>query len=99
MNTILTFLKQLDKQLHMLGCFALMMMLGYWLAPSQGLIHSVAIAAAVTLSIGACKEWYDYKHPLTHTADWFDFLADSIGVAAGSLVLLAPLACSYLRAY
>ena len=48
--------------------------------------HVVAVLAV--LLIGVLKEWYDYKHPQTHTADWFDFIADVIGVVAALTVSL-----------
>lgn len=99
MNTILTFLKALDKQLHMMGCCILTVTLGYWLTPSFGLMPAAFLAAALTAIVGACKEWYDYKHPLTHTADIMDFAADAIGVSVGSFVLLAPMVLTILKAH
>lgn len=98
MQTSLTFLKQLDKQLHMAVCFGLTMALGYLLLMPLSLLVAVALAALVVLAVGFGKEVYDKQHPLTHTADWLDFLADAIGVAAASLVLLAPMIFPLLKA-
>lgn len=98
MTTILTFLKQLDKLVHLLGCFGLTMTLGYLLTPSQGLPLAVAVSAFIVTLIGALKEAYDKQHPLTHTADIMDFLADVIGVSGACLVLLAPLILALLKA-
>jgi VanZ family protein len=89
MSKLFTFLKQLDKQLHILGSFSLTVTLGYLLIPF-GLLTAIAFAAAIVLLIGVGKEVYDYKHPLSHTADPLDFLADVIGVVVATLVLLAP---------
>lgn len=91
MAAILTFLNQADKQRHLEICFGLTMALGYLLLMPLPLLIAVALAALVVLVIGFGKEIYDKRHPLTHTADWLDFLADAIGVAGACLVLLAPL--------
>lgn len=92
---VLTFLKQSDKQRHIEVCFGLTMALGYLLLIPLSLLVAVALAALVVLAVGFGKEVYDKQHPLTHTADWFDFLADTLGVACACLVLLAPLIYSY----
>ena len=33
--------------------------------------------------IGGAKEWYDARHPGSHSADWGDIAADAVGAAAG----------------
>lgn len=43
-------------------------------------------AGGFTLSLGALKEYYDYKHPLTHTASWKDFTVDALGMGTGLLL-------------
>jgi hypothetical protein len=81
---------QLDKIAHALACYAAVM--------TFVLAMPLLYAVIITLVVGAGKEWYDHKHPFTHTADPLDFLADAIGVAAASLVLLAPLIFTLLKA-
>lgn len=85
MNTILIFLKQSDKQMHALGCYCLTLTLL--------LVLPLLWAAPIVLTIGFAKErFFDWYFPLTHTADWFDFLADAIGVGLASLAFtVAPL--------
>ena len=80
MDFILTFIKQSDKQMHMLGCYALTLTLALFTLPLY--------AAAIAFAIGFAKELYDYRHPLTHTADSADLLADTIGITAALLPLL-----------
>lgn len=76
---MINFLKQSDKQLHMLGCFILTSLLL--------LVLPMLWAAPIVLFVGFAKErLYDWYHPLTHTADWFDVLADAIGMAVACAV-------------
>jgi hypothetical protein len=60
----------LDKQGHFFAGYAIA-------ATAFPITHlgSLAIVAAVA----TLKEWYDFKHPLVHTADVYDFIATSIG--------------------
>lgn len=89
MTTILNFVKQLDKLLHILMCFGLTLALALVLPPQY--------AVVIVLLLGAAKEIYDYRYPLTHTADVMDFVADVVGIAAASAcVLLAPVLLAYL---
>lgn len=37
--------------------------------------RNIWFAAGAAVVAGAAKEFYDAKHPLTHTADFMDFLA------------------------
>ena len=39
-----------------------------------------------SLSVGALKEYYDYKHPDHHAASWKDFTADAAGTGLGILL-------------
>lgn len=102
MQTILTFLRQIDKQLHIAFsssiCFTLGLLIVLLPFAWMTLPISVAIAAAITLAGGFYEEWRDSKQPLIHSASWLDILADSIGIAAASLVLLAPMIVTFLKA-
>lgn len=73
------FLLQPDKALHLTVSYALALTLALFLP----LLYAVAIV----LVIGAGKEWYDYKHPLTNTAEWTDFYADCVGAGLAAAVL------------
>ena len=69
----------LDKQAHfisgMLGSLILAFFIGCW--------------AIVCISlIAIAKEVYDYKHPLTHTCDFFDWLATTLGGCTGTLIMV-----------
>ena len=89
---MMNFYRQQDKQLHMVGCFALTIVFSLALQYLTPCPHQVLYAWVTTLAIGGLKELYDYCHPLTHTADEMDFLADVIGAsAAAALLLLAGL--------
>ena len=67
-----------DKQSHFLyGALiyiAAYFVIGYW-------------ALLLVSVIGVAKEVYDHFHPLTHTCDFFDWLATTLGGVAG-LVLM-----------
>jgi glycopeptide antibiotics resistance protein len=67
----------IDKQMHFLsgliGSLVLSFVIGYW--------------ASVVISIAAAlKEWYDYRHPTIHTADFFDWLATTLGGLLGAVI-------------
>lgn len=96
---VLSFLKQSDKQGHIMAFYGITMTLGYLLIPFLGLLYAVYVSATVALVLGFSKErFYDWYRPLIHTADWLDFLADVIGVASASMVLLAPMIFTLLKA-
>ena len=65
----------LDKQAHfmsgMLGSMLLAFFIGYW---------AILIVALIALA----KEVYDYKHPLIHTCDFYDWLATTLGGILGA---------------
>ncbi len=67
----------LDKQAHFLsgalGGLFLAFYIGYW---------ALLIVALIALA----KEVYDYKHPLTHTCDFYDWLATTLGGCLGMLL-------------
>lgn len=91
MNTILTFLKQSDKQMHALGCYCLTITLL--------LVLPMLWAAPIVLAVGFAKEVYDKRHPDKHTADWLDFVADAVGVGLACLAFtVAPIILTLLKA-
>jgi len=49
--------------------------------------HNLWIAAGVAVAAGAAKEIYDRFHPLTHTADFMDFVATAALPVLNSVVL------------
>ncbi len=65
----------LDKQAHFitgaLGSLVLAVFIGYW-------------AIVVISLIALAKEVYDYKHPLIHTCDFYDWLATTLGGILGA---------------
>ena len=70
----------LDKQGHFFA--------GYAIAATVFPITHLG-SLAVVACIAALKEWYDFKHPLVHTADVYDFVATTLGgaVAYGILTI------------
>lgn len=69
----------LDKQGHFWAGYAIMATL-FNISPLIGLV--------AVLGIAGLKELYDSKHPLTHTADKYDFIATTIGgLVAGVLMM------------
>ena len=67
----------IDKQMHFLsgalGSLVLSFVIGYW-------------ALVVISIVAALKEWYDYRHPLIHTSDIWDWVATSSGGIAGTMI-------------
>ena len=65
----------LDKQAHfvtgVLGGLILSVFIGLW---------AISIIALIALA----KEVYDYKHPLIHTCDFYDWLATTLGGILGA---------------
>ena len=65
----------LDKQAHFvtgaLTALVWCFIVGYW---------AILIVALIALA----KEVYDYKHPLTHTCDFYDWLATTLGGILGA---------------
>lgn len=66
-----------DKQLHLAVGFALAFVPAVLGFPTEGL--SLAIV------VGCLKELWDARHPLTHTADFWDFAATVLGGLVGSV--------------
>jgi hypothetical protein len=63
-----------DKQMHFISGFIIATVL----TPFIG-FYSVAIVAI----IAALKEIYDYLHPESHTADFWDWVATTLGGVVG----------------
>lgn len=59
-----------DKQSHFIYggvmAFIAYLIIGYW-------------ALLLVMVVAIAKEWYDYKHPIIHTCDFFDWLATTLG--------------------
>lgn len=68
----------LDKRLHACVGFALAFPLALAGYPAEGL--------ALAMTVGCLKEIWDAYHPLTHTADFMDFAATTLGGLAGAVV-------------
>jgi len=65
----------LDKQTH------------FVIGALLGLVFSVVIgywAILIVALIAVAKEVYDYKHPLIHTCDFYDWLATTLGGILGA---------------
>ena len=77
-NQIRKFLKS-DKVLHMICCFAIVVIFGLILNVVSG------IALALIASFG--KEAYDEVRPNGSGWSWDDLLADLLGIVLGILVL------------
>jgi hypothetical protein len=68
----------LDKRLHACVGFALALPLALAGLPAEGL--------CLALIVGCLKELWDAYHPLTHTADFWDFAATTLGGLFGAVV-------------
>lgn len=77
-NQIKKFLKN-DKILHMICCFAIVVIFGLILNIVSG------IALALIASFG--KEAYDEVRPNGYGWSWDDILADLLGIVLGILIL------------
>ena len=77
-NQIRKFLKS-DKVLHMICCFAIVVIFGLILNVVSG------IALALIASFG--KEAYDEVRPNGSGWSWDDILADLLGIVLGILIL------------
>ena len=66
-----------DKQMH------------FWSGALTALVWSFSVgywAILIVTLIALAKEVYDYKHPLIHTCDFFDWLATTLGGIVGTLI-------------
>lgn len=67
-----------DKQMHFMSGF----IIAFLLTPYIG-FYSVLIVAIIAL----LKEIYDYLHPESHTADFWDWFATTLGGLIGFIVI------------
>lgn len=67
-----------DKQMHFMSGFIIAALL----TPLVG-FYSVLIVAIIALA----KEIYDYLHPESHTADFWDWFATTLGGLIGFIVV------------
>ena len=88
---MIEFFKEPDKQKHILISLILVFILG-------AALNSIALASAITVSIGLVKEvlddvsthnWFQKRFDHRGTFDTFDMLADSVGITLGVIGLLA----------
>lgn len=80
LKKIVNFLKQSDKLKHCLVNLLVMLIAG-----SINIRIGLAVGLAVGLSLG--KEYGDSKAP-GNKWDWYDILADAIGIVIGLLLVL-----------
>ena len=52
------------------------------------ILKDVVLPIIITLLIGICKEMYDEFREGGTGANWWDFLADALGVATGVIIFL-----------
>ena len=74
----------LDKQAHILAGYSIAATLAAVLTSPIGLGAACIAAVMATAIIGIIKEAWDYEHPLTHSAETWDFLATAIGGVLGT---------------
>jgi hypothetical protein len=67
-----------DKQMHMLSGFIIAAVLTPFIGAAS--VFIVAIVAAL-------KEVYDYMRPESHTADFYDWVATTLGGVVGFVVV------------
>ena len=67
-----------DKQMHAIGGFLIALVL----TPFIGWYSVVLVAMIAT-----AKELYDYLHPESHTADFWDWVATTLGGLVGFVVV------------
>jgi hypothetical protein len=79
----------LDKQAHALSGLAIVFIFtAFAMNVTTDLIAS-GIGLLLAIVVGAIKEWWwDARHPATHTVDFWDFAATSLGGLAAFIVIL-----------
>jgi VanZ family protein len=75
------FYMQPDKQKHFLGSVILAIVF-------YALTQSIVGAIVISLGIGAVKELYHDLYLNKGTPDWYDMLANSLGVIFGIILVL-----------
>ena len=88
MGKIINFFKSADKQLHMLSCFAIALTTFVFFAAFCHPWWGFALGIVFALLAAGLKEWYDIKHPKTHSFEWADIVADVLGTLAAIGVML-----------
>ena len=78
---MLKLIKQKDKQYHFIGS-AILAIVFYVL--SQSMLGAIVIA----IGIGAVKELYHDLYLNKGTPDWYDMLANSLGVIFGIILVI-----------
>jgi VanZ family protein len=78
---MLKFMKQKDKQQHFIGS-AILAIVFYTLT------QSIIGAIVISLGIGAVKELYHDFYLNRGTPDWYDMLANSLGVIFGIILVI-----------
>lgn len=83
---IKAFFCAVDKQLHILACYAIALTVFVGLLPfiyeGKKVWWCFVIAIVISAVAGAVKEWYDYKHPKDHDFEVADIVADVLGILA-----------------
>jgi uncharacterized protein YfiM (DUF2279 family) len=69
---------QQDKLFHALAGLIIVLLV----AQFTNLLNAFMVAMVV----GAAKEFWDWFHPETNTADWRDFLASAAGAVSGVVI-------------
>lgn len=87
MKKIIEFLKETDKQLHILACFVIAAIAAVVFRTFGNIvIDSVCFGWLTAFAVGAGKEIYDEWE--TNTGDVRDWIADIIGYTLGCLYAL-----------
>lgn len=85
--TAFVFPPPLDKQAHFFSGGFLALALLHVLPVIYGLTIALVVVMLIVATIAALKEWYDYRHPLTHSCDIYDWVATSSGGVVGCLLV------------
>ena len=80
-HNIIKLIKQKDKQQHFLGSVILAIVF-------YVVTQSILGAIVISLGIGAVKELYHDLYLNRGTPDWYDMLANSLGVIFGIILVL-----------
>lgn len=71
----------LDKQLHFLGCFAIVAAFFATLGFVVSYMAAMILGSGAALIVGVAKEVYDSKQPKNYFS-WGDIIADVAGIGA-----------------
>jgi hypothetical protein len=84
-KSIKQLFSQSDKLKHFIALSAIMEILVTALLFVFPLWANLLISTGVSIVIGLLKEYYDYKHPDTHSAEKADLYAGLIGIGCVNL--------------